>query len=52
LLFSEDKALINEFVMEVQYLEKVNQKQEMRAQELMDQARKLIEDIQKLYHLK
>ena len=51
-LFSEDKALINEFVMEVQYLGKVNQKQEMRAQELMDQARKLIEDIQKLYHLK
>jgi len=51
-LFSEDKALINEFVMEVQYLEKVNQKQEARAQELVDQARKLIEDIQKLYHLK
>ena len=51
-LFSEDKALINEFVMEVQYLEKVNQKQETRAQELVDQARKLIEDIQKLYHLK
>ena len=38
--------------MEVQYLEKVNQKQEARAQELVDQARKLIEDIQKLYHLK
>ncbi len=51
-LFSEDKALINEFVMEVQYLEKVNQKQAIRAQELVDQARKLIEDIQKLYHLK
>ena len=51
-LFSEDKALINEFVMESQYLEKVNQKQAIRAQELVDQARKLIEDIQKLYHLK
>ena len=51
-LFSEDKALINEFVMEVQYLGKVNQKQEMRAQQLVDQARKLIEDIHKLYHLK
>ena len=52
MLFSEDKALINEFVMELQYLEKVNQKQALRAQELVDQARKLIEDIQKLYHLK
>ena len=51
-LFSEDKALINEFVMEVQYLEKVNQKQAARAQELVDQARKLITDIEKEYHLK
>jgi len=50
-LFSEDKALINEFVMEVQYLEKVNQKQASRAQELVDQAGKLIADIEKEYHL-
>ncbi len=50
-LFSEDKALINEFVMEVQYLEKVSQKQAARAQELVDQARKLIADIEKEYHL-
>ena len=50
-LFSEDKALINEFVMEVQYLEKVNQKQASRAQELVDEAGKLIADIEKEYHL-
>src|SRR6186713_401743 len=49
-LFSEDKALINELIMEAQYLEKVNQKQETRAHELVDQARKLIEDIKKQYH--
>src|SRR6186713_2573795 len=49
-LFSEDKALLNEFIMETQYLEKVNQKQAARAQELVDQARKLIEDIKKQYH--
>jgi hypothetical protein len=51
-LFSEDKALINEFIMEAQYLEKVNQKQETRAQELVDQAGKLIAEIKKQYHLK
>jgi len=51
-LFSEDKALLNEFIMETQYLEKVNQKQAARAQELVDQARKLITDIEKEYHLK
>jgi len=51
-LFSEDKALINEFIMETQYLEKVNQKQETRAQELVNQAGKLIEEIKKQYHLK
>src|SRR5215204_2804016 len=50
-LFSEDKALGNEFIMEAQYLEKVNQKQEARAQELVNQARELIEDIKKQYHL-
>ena len=50
--FSEDKALINELIMEAQYLEKVNQKQGARAQELVDQARKLIEEIMKQYHLK
>src|SRR6186713_1929657 len=49
-LFSEDKALLNEFIMGTQYLEKVNQKQAARAQELVDQARKLIEDIKKQYH--
>ena len=51
-LFSEDKALLNEFIMETQYLEKVNQKQAVRAQELVDHARKLIADIEKEYHLK
>jgi hypothetical protein len=51
-LFSEDKALINEFIVEAQYLEKVNQKQETRAQELVDQARDLIEKIKKQYNLK
>ena len=50
-LFSEDKALLNEFIMGTQYLEKVNQKQAARAQELVDQARKLITDIVKEYHL-
>src|SRR6185295_6388496 len=43
-LFTVDKTLINEFIMEAQYLEKVNQKQESRGQELVEQARKLIVD--------
>jgi hypothetical protein len=51
-LFSEDKALVNEFIMGAQYLEKVNQKQAARAQELVTDARKLIEDIKQQYHLK
>jgi hypothetical protein len=51
-LFSEDKALVNEFVVESQYLEKVNKKQALRAQELVEQARKLIGDIKTQYHLK
>jgi hypothetical protein len=51
-LFTADKTLINEFIMEVQYLEKVNQKQEIRGQELVEQARKLIDDIKKQYSLK
>lgn len=48
-LFTKDKTLINEFIMEAQYLEKVNQKQESRGQELVEQARKLIDDIKKHY---
>jgi len=51
-LFTVDKTLINEFIMEAQYLEKVNQKQESRGQELVEQARKLIVDIKKQYSLK
>ncbi len=51
-LFTADKTLINEFIMEVQYLEKVNQKQETRGQELVEKARKLIDDIKKQYSLK
>src|SRR5436190_492582 len=50
-LFTTDKTLINEFIMEVQYLEKVNQKQEGRGQELVKQARKLINEIKKQYSL-
>ena len=38
-------------MMEVQYLEKVNQKQQLRGQELVNQARKLIDDIKKQYHM-
>ena len=51
-LFSTEKNLINEFIMEAQYLEKVNQKQGSRAEELVEQARKLINDIKKHYYLK
>jgi hypothetical protein len=51
-LFTVDKTLINEFIMEAQYLEKVNQKQEGRGQDLVGQARKLIDDIKKQYSLK
>ena len=50
-LFTTDKTLINEFIMEAQYLEKVNQKQEIRGQELVAQARKLIDNIKKQYSL-
>jgi hypothetical protein len=50
-LFSEDKNLVNEYIMEAQYLEKVNQKQAARARELVNQARELIIDIKYQYKL-
>jgi hypothetical protein len=50
-LFTADKTLINGFMMEVQYMEKVNQKQQLRGQELVNQARKLIDDIKKQYDM-
>jgi len=50
-LFTADKTLINGFMMEVQYMAKVNQKQQLRGQELVNQARKLIDDIKKQYDM-
>ena len=50
-LFTSDPALINEFVVEVQYLRKANQNQVLRAGELFSQAKELIDIIKRGYHL-
>jgi hypothetical protein len=50
-LFSSDVSLLNEYIVQAQFLRKANQNQVMRAEELFSQAKELIELIKKEYHL-
>jgi len=51
-LYTNDPALINEFIGQVQYVKRVHQAQLIRSEQLLLQAKQLIADIKKEYHLK
>ena len=50
-LYSSDAGLINEFIGQLQYVKRVHQAQLIRSEELLVQAKQLIIDIKKEYHL-
>jgi hypothetical protein len=51
-LFSNDAGLINEFIGQIQYVKRIHQAQLIKSEELLVQAKQLIADINKEYHLK
>ncbi len=51
-LFIIDAGLINEFIGQVQYVKRIHQAQLIKSEELLVQAKQLIADIDKEYHLK
>jgi len=51
-LYSNDAGLINEFIGQVQYVKRIHQAQLIKSEELLVQAKQLITDIDKEYHLK
>ena len=51
-LYTNDPALLNEFVGQIQYVKRVHQTQLTRSEQLLEQAKKLIVEIKKEYHLK
>ena len=51
-LYTNDPVLINEFIGQVQYVKRVHQAQLIRSEQLLVQAKQLIDDIKKQYHLK
>ena len=51
-LYTNDPALINEFIGQIQYVKRVHQAQLIRSQQLLVQAKQLITDIKKEYRLK
>jgi len=51
-LYSNDAGLINEFIGQVQYVKRIHQTQLIKSEELLVQAKQLITDINKEYHLK
>jgi len=51
-LYTNDAALINEFIGQIQYVKRVHQAQLIRSQQLLELAKQLIDDIKKQYHLK
>jgi len=51
-LYSTDAGLINEFIGQVQYVKRIHQAQLIKSEELLVQAKQLITDIDKEYHLK
>jgi len=50
-LFINDAGLINEFIGQLQYVKRIHQAQLIRSEELLVQAKQLIIDIDKEYHL-
>ncbi len=50
-LYSKDPDLLNEFIGAVQYCKRIHQAQLIRSEELLTQAKKLMENIIKEYHL-
>ena len=50
-LYTNDPVLINEFIGQVQYVKRVHQAQLIRSEQLLVQAKQLITDIKKEYHL-
>ena len=50
-LYTNDPALLNEFIGQVQYVKRVHQAQLIRSEQLLEQAKQLIADIKKEYHL-
>jgi hypothetical protein len=50
-LYSSDAGLINEFIGQVQYVKRIHQAQLIRSEELLVQAKQLIIEIDKEYHL-
>jgi hypothetical protein len=50
-LYSNDAGLINEFIGQVQYVKRIHQAQLIKSEELLVQAKQLITDINKEYHL-
>jgi hypothetical protein len=50
-LFINDAGLINEFIGQVQYVKRIHQAQLIKSEELLVQAKQLITDINKEYHL-
>ena len=51
-LYTNDPALINEFIGQVQYVKKVHQTQWIKSEQLLVMAKQLITDIKKEYRLK
>ena len=51
-LYTNDPALLNEYVGQIQYVKRVHQAQLIRSEQLLEQAKKLIVEIKKEYHLK
>ncbi|MGZ5191310.1 MAG: hypothetical protein ACXWCZ_09845 [Flavisolibacter sp.] len=51
-LYSEDPALVNQFIAAAQYIKRVNQAQLIRSIQMLDMAKELKQKIKKEYHLK
>src|SRR6187455_838102 len=51
-LYTNDAALINEFIGQAQYFKRVHQAQLIKSEELLVRAKQLIADIKREYHLK
>ena len=50
-LYTNDPALLNEYIGQIQYVKRVHQAQLIRSEQLLEQAKKLIVDIKKEYNL-
>ena len=50
-LYTNDAGLINEFIGQLQYVKRIHQAQLIKSEELLVQAKQLITDINKEYHL-